>query len=105
MDTNDLKDQNCKLSTTDYEENDETEDKTEPAKQSPSAEAQMETYIFSPISVVPIIATKSPVFPSSQVPAILSSIYTSRRLSIIFVVTVVATRSPVEIVTRAPIEK
>ena len=72
MDTNSGKDQNYQLITTDGEENDETEDRIEPAKQSPSAVSQIETDIFSSISEVPIVSKKDPVFPSAQVPVSLS---------------------------------
>ena len=41
VDTNDDKNINDQLSTTEYEENDETEDTIDPAKQSPSAAAQI----------------------------------------------------------------
>ena len=60
MDTNDHKDQNNKLITTDNKQNDETEDRIEPAKQSPSAEEHMEIDLFLFIAVVPIVATKAP---------------------------------------------
>ena len=62
MDTNDEKYQNYSLSTADYEENDETEYTTYPAKQSPSSAAQIDTAIFSFIAAVLIVSTKSPVF-------------------------------------------
>ena len=60
MDTNSGKDQNYQLITTDGEENDETEDRIEPAKQSPSAEEHMAIDLFLFIAVVPIVATKAP---------------------------------------------
>ena len=83
--------------------NDETKDPINPAKQSPSAEAQIETSIFASIVTVPIVATKAPLFPISQVSASLSYISTSSKPSTISAVNVVATRSPVDIVTRRPI--
>ena len=46
VDTNDDKNINDQLSTTDYEENDKTEDPIDPAKQSPSAAEQIETALF-----------------------------------------------------------
>ena len=62
MFTNDEKDQNYQLSTTDDElKNDKTKDSIEPAKKSPSAGAQIETALFSSIATVTIFATKAPV--------------------------------------------
>ena len=85
--------------------NDETKYPIEPAKQPTSAAAQIETALFTSIAEVRIVLTKSPFIPSSKVPASLSSIYTLRKLLPISEVTVVSTRSPVDIVTRIPIEK
>ena len=67
------------LNTTDDEENDDTKDPFETAKPSPSELVQIETALSSHISAVPIVASKSPVFPSSQVPDSLSFIYASRK--------------------------
>ena len=53
---------------------------------------------------MPIVATKALFFKSDKVPDSLSSIYTSRTPTI-SEVTVVATKSPDEIVTRTPIDK
>ena len=82
MDTNyDKKDDSSpykQLSNTDDEENDETEnqiDPSKPYKPSPSVAAQINTALPSPIDVVPIVATKAAIFPSSKVPTSLSSIY------------------------------
>ena len=82
MDTNyDKKDDSSpykQLSNTDDEENDETEnqiDPSKPYKPSPSVAAQINTALPSPIAIVPIVATKATVFPSSEVPTSLSSIY------------------------------
>ena len=72
MDTNDDKDQNYQLSTTDDEKNDETKDSIEAAKQSPSDAAQIDTYLFASIATVPIVAKKSQVFPCAQETASLS---------------------------------
>ena len=44
-------------------------------------------------------------FPGAKLPYSLSSIFLPRKLSPIAAVTVVATRAPVDIVTRVPIEK
>ena len=77
MGINDDKDQNYQVSTTNDEENDENKDPIEPAKQSPSNAAQIETALFSYIASVHIVGTKDPVFPSAKVPASLSSISTS----------------------------
>ena len=84
--------------------NDETKYSIEPAKPSPSAGAQIEIAIFAYIAEVIIVATKYPVFPNAQVPSSLSSIYTPRKTSPISAVTLFATRSPVEFVTRRPID-
>ena len=65
----------------------------------------MLSIISSHIDVVPIIAIKTPVFPSVKEPASLSSIFETRKPSHIAAVPVYATRAPVEIVKRAPIEK
>ena len=56
---NDNKGQKYQLITTDDEENDETEDPIEPAKQSPSVAAQIETALFLSIAVLPIVAKNS----------------------------------------------
>ena len=93
------------MSTTNDEDNDETKNPIETAKKSPSAAAQMYTALFTSIDAVTIVATKAPVFPIYQVTASLSSIYTSRKPSPIAAETVVATRAPVEILTRRPIDK
>ena len=63
------------------------------------------TFYLCHIAEVPIVSTKYPVFPSAQVNASLSSIYTSRKISPIASVTVVVTISPVDILTRRPIDK
>ena len=42
--------------------NDETKYPIEPAKQPTSAAAQIETALFPYMAVVPIVATKAPVF-------------------------------------------
>ena len=57
------------LSTTNGKENDETEDPIDPDKPSFSAVEQIETYLPSPISAVPTVATKAPIFPIAKVPA------------------------------------
>ena len=59
---NDNKGQKYQLITTDDEENDETEDPIEPAKQSPSVAAQIETALFLSIAVLPIVAKKFQFF-------------------------------------------
>ena len=61
MDTNDGKDQNYPLSTI-YDENDNTKYSIEPDKQSPSVGAQIETFQFSFIATVPIVAKTNPFF-------------------------------------------
>ena len=61
-DTNDEKDQNYQLSTTDDEKNDKTKYSIDPAKQSPSAAETIETALFASIAAVPIVSTKAPVF-------------------------------------------
>ena len=61
MDTNDGKDKNYPLSTI-YDENDNTKYSIEPAKQSPSVGAQIETSQFSFIATVPIVAKTNPFF-------------------------------------------
>ena len=78
--TNDDKDQNYQLSTTDGDKNDEIKYTIEPAKQSFSAEVQIETSPFAIITAVPTVAKKDPLFPRYQVPSRLLSIYTSRKL-------------------------
>ena len=85
--------------------NDEIKNSIDPAKQSPSARAQIETALFEYIAAVPIVTTKAPVFPCSQVPSSLSSIYTSMKPSPTDAVNVFSTGAPVEIVTRRPIDK
>ena len=105
MDTNDKNDQNYQLSTTDTKNNDETKDLIEPDKQPCSSAAKIETALFASIAAVPIVATKYIVFQSAQVPDSLSSISTSRKPPHIAEVTVIATRSHTEIMSRWPIEK
>ena len=51
----------------------------EPTKPSPSAAAQIETDITSPIAAVPTVVKKVPVFPSAKDPFSLSSIYVPRK--------------------------
>ena len=60
--TNDDKNINDQLSTTDYEENDLTEDPIDSDKPSTSDAAQIETSLPSPISEVFIVSTKAPFF-------------------------------------------
>ena len=65
VDTNDDEEdyfQNYELSTTDYEENDLTEDPIDSDKPSTSDAAQIETSLPSPISEVFIVSTKAPFF-------------------------------------------
>ena len=62
VDTNDDKYQNYQLNTTNDEKNYETKYSINPAKQSPSSAAQIDTAIFSFIAAVLIVSTKSPVF-------------------------------------------
>ena len=93
------------LSTTADEENDETEYPIDPDKKSPSVTYRIETDLASPIAEVYIIFLNVPVFTSAKVFTSLSSIPVPRKLSYIAAVTVVAPRSLVDIVTRAPIDK
>ena len=67
--------------------------------------AKIETTLPSPIFVVPIFATKVPVFPISKVPASFSSIYVPRKPSPIAVVTVVTIRARVDILKIALADK
>ena len=83
----------------------ETKDPIDPDKQLPSAAAHIDKSLFASIATVPIVATKYLVFPSAQMPASLSSIYTSIKPSSISEVTGVVTRASVDIMTRIPIEK
>ena len=108
MDTNDDEEddfQGYQLSTTDDEENDENEYPVEASKPSPPTTAHIDTAVQSPIYAVPIVATKYQVFPSVQVPSSSFSISTSRKPSPIDAVTLVSTKSTVDIVTRRPINK
>ena len=75
-----------------------------PDKSSPSSTAKFETALPSHIAALHIVATISPVFTSTQVPAGLSLIYIPRKPSPIAAVTIVTAIAPVEILTRAPIE-
>ena len=84
---------------------DETKDSIEAAQSSPSAGSQIDTAQFSSIAAVTIVATKYPVFPSTQVPSNLSSISTSRKPSTIAAVNILATRAPVDIVIIKAIDK
>ena len=93
------------LSTTDYEENDETEDPIDLAKPLPSDTEKVEKYTPSPIATVPIVATKAPYFLSVKGPANLLPISVPRKPSRIYAVTVVATRAQVDIATIKPIER
>ena len=62
MDTNDKKDQNYQLSTTDDEKNDKTKYSIDPSKKLPSTAEKVETALFGSIAAVPIVSTKAPVF-------------------------------------------
>ena len=65
MDTNDDKDQNHQLSTTDDDEIYQTEYPIKPSKKSPISVTQIETILFSFISAFPIVATEAIVFTSA----------------------------------------
>ena len=103
MDTNDDEEDyfpTCQLIATDDEANDETEDIIDTSKPSHGTTSEIETDLPSPITAVPIVATKTPVFTSAKVPAILLSIYVPRKLSHISALTVVEKIVPVKITTR-----
>ena len=73
-------------------------------KKSPIVVVQIEIGLYSSITAVPIVTSKYPVFTIAKVSTSLSSIYLSTKPSHIDTVTIVATRSSVHIVTRAPIK-
>ena len=61
------------------------------------------TYLCAPIALVSIVSTTAPVFPLAQVPDSLSPIVTSRKLLHIDLVSIIAVKSQVGILTRRPI--